>query len=444
MRKIGNKRRRGQHFKKRDNGCLIFGIMCLVLILILVGCIFAACLKFGTRSYKAESETEQTSEVQVTSETETIPSEEEKNKEVSETENIEAEKENTEERALEILNSMTVEEKVNQLFFITPEALTGVGTVVNAGEATKSALSSHPVGGIIYFSQNFESESQTKTMLENMKSFGNEVCKVPLFLAVDEEGGTVARLGNNQNLNVASVPDMSEIGSRGSLDEAYNTGQVIGAYLAEYGFNVDFAPVADVITNSENTVVKDRSFGSDPQLVSDMAKELSDGLNCMGILSCYKHFPGHGATRDDTHEGFAYTNKTLAEIMNSELLPFVKAAENNADFIMVGHISLPNIIGDNTPASLSKYMITDILKEQLGYKGIIITDSLSMGALTEYYGTANIAYKAFEAGADMLLMPGDFNTAYNEILEDVKSGLISEERLNESVLKIISLKLTME
>ncbi len=341
----------------------------------------------------------------------------------------------------EILNNMTLDEKINQMFFITPESLTGIGCAISAGEKTKNALAKHPVGGIIYFSQNFTDEKQTKEMLSNIKAYGEEVCKVPLFIGIDEEGGTVARLGNSENINVEKVDNMSQIGKTGDLSKANEAGITIGEYLAEYGFNIDFAPVADVITNPYNTVVKDRSFGSDPKLVSEMAQEVSNGLNEKGVYSCFKHFPGHGATKDDTHEGFAYTDKSYDELMESELVPFIDAIKNDADFIMVGHISLPTIIGDNTPASISDVMITDILKQKLGFKGIVITDSLAMGALTNIYQSDEIAVRTIKAGADMLLMPQDFELAYNGVVNAVKSGEISEERINTSVRKIIEKKM---
>ena len=341
----------------------------------------------------------------------------------------------------EIVSGMSLEEKVNQLFFITPEALTNVDCVVAAGEQTKSALEKHPVGGIIYFGQNITSEKQTKEMLKNIKKYAAEVCKAPLFLGIDEEGGTVARLGNSPNVNVPSVSNMSDIGKSGDIKKAYDAGSTIGKYLEKYGFNMDFAPVADVLTNDQNTVVKDRSFGSDAKLVSEMALQVSKGLNDEGIYSCFKHFPGHGATKDDTHEGFAFNNKTYDELAQCELIPFIDAINSGADFIMVGHFSLPNVTNDNTPASISSVIINDILKERLGYKGIVITDSLSMQALTDLYGPETVAVKAVNAGVDMLLMPQNFEQAYNAVLSAVKSGEISEERINESVRKIISVKM---
>lgn len=340
-----------------------------------------------------------------------------------------------------ILETMTIEEKINQMFIITPEALTGIGNVVAAGDATRTALSKHPVGGLIYFAQNFEDEVQIREMLLNTKKYGKEICKVPLFIGIDEEGGTVARFGNSDTIEVEKIDNMSVIGAGGDKSKAYNVGVTIGCYLKDYGFNLDFAPVADVLTNSENQIVKERSFGSDPVAVSDMAIEVSRGLNEKGIISCFKHFPGHGATKGDTHEGFAFTDKTYEEIVKSELIPFIKAIENNQDMIMVGHISLPNVIGDNTPSSISDVMINDILKDRLGYKGVVITDALNMGALTNLYKSDEIAVRTVNAGVDILLMPEDFELAYTGVLNAVNDGTISEKRIDESVRKIIDLKL---
>lgn len=365
------------------------------------------------------------------------------NKESVDNEDIKKKAEKNE-KVDEILQSMTISDKVNQLFIITPEALTGAGCVIAAGDVTKSALENHPVGGIIYFSQNFTNENQTKNMLSNVKKISKDICKVPLFICIDEEGGTVARLGNNKNINTELVENMSNIGKNGDISKAYRAGKTIGSYLHKYGFNLDFAPVADVLTNAENTVVRERSFGSDKTLVSEMALNFSNGLNDEGIYSCFKHFPGHGATKGDTHEGFAYTDKTYEELEKSELVPFKYAIKNNADFIMVGHISVPGITGDNTPASISKTVINDILKTRLGYKGIVITDSLSMGALTNLYTSDYIAVKTIEAGADVLLMPVDFELAYNGIMKAIKSGELTEERIDQSVRKIIEKKLEIK
>lgn len=349
-----------------------------------------------------------------------------------------------EEEVSEYLDSMELEEKVAQLFVVLPESLIkDVECVTVAGEATKNAINEIPVGGFVYMSNNLQSEEQVTKMLANVQKYSMERIGFPMFLCVDEEGGTVARIGGSDRFDVVEMEDMSVIGQTKDTKRAYAVGVQIGAYLSRLGFNVDFAPVADVLSNSENTVVKRRSFGSDSETVSDMVLAVSEGLQSQGIYSTFKHFPGHGVTAEDTHEGYAYTDKTLEELETCELIPFQIGVENNVPFIMVGHISLPNVIGDNTPVSLSEYIITDLLREKMGYKGIVITDAMNMGAIAQNYSSEESAVMALQAGADIILMPENFNEAYDGVLEAVKDGRLSEERINESIRRILYLKLEM-
>ena len=344
----------------------------------------------------------------------------------------------------EILESMTLEEKVCQLFMITPEALTGVGTVVQAGTSTKNAIDQYPVGGLIYFSQNLQDPGQTRMMLANTQQYAKERTGFPIFLSVDEEGGQVARVGSNPAFGVEKIGNMSDVGSRGDTQEAYEVGSTIGAYLSDLGFNMDAAPDTDVLTNPNNQVVKYRSFSSDPQLVTEMAASELRGLNEQGIIGMYKHFPGHGGTTDDSHEGYAYVDDTLEELKSGAFVPFQDGIDNGIQVIMVSHISCPNVTGDNTPATLSKMMITDILRNDMGFDGMVITDAMNMGAITAQYSSSQGAVAALNAGVDMLLMPEDFQSAYQGVLDAVKDGTVSEERIDESVRRILELKLEME
>jgi len=310
-----------------------------------------------------------------------------------------------EQQVLQKLSSMTLEEKIAQIFVVTPEALTGYKIVTVASDATRNALRIYPVGGIVYFDSNINTPKQLKAMTENTQKYAQEIEGIPIFLGIDEEGGTIARIGNNINFNVKKYSDMASIGATNDYKKAYEVGQTIGGYLNRYGLNLDFAPDADVLTNPGNTVIGNRSFGTDEKLVAKMDLEVAQGLADNNVLSCFKHFPGHGATQGDTHEGFAYTNKTLEELKKSELVPFQAASDNDIPFIMISHISVPNIIGNNTPSSLSKVMITDILRGQMGYNGIIITDSMSMGAIVNNYGIKEAVILSIQAGVDMILMP---------------------------------------
>lgn len=338
----------------------------------------------------------------------------------------------------EEVREMPLEEKVGQMFLVTPDQLTGV-TSTEAGQKTRSAIAEAEPGGLIYFSDNLQSADQTRTMLNTTKQYYQELGLPAPFLAVDEEGGSVARVANSGRFDVPKLPDMCEVGASGDVQEAERAGRTIGAYLADLGFNLDFAPDADVLTNPANTVVAKRSFGSDPQLVKEMTKAESEALLESGVLPALKHFPGHGATDGDSHDGYVSTDKTLDELMNAELVPFTDV-QDYAPLIMVGHIAAPNVTGGDLSASLSEMWVTEILRNRLGYSGVVVTDALNMGAITERYTSAQAAVAAVFAGCDLLLMPQDYQAARQGIIDAVGDGTIPEERIGESVCRILLAK----
>lgn len=338
------------------------------------------------------------------------------------------------------LASMTIEEKVAQLFIVSPESLTGVGVAVQAGDQTKANLQECPVGGLIYFAQNLENEQQAEQMLYDAQAFAQEVAPSPLFLCVDEEGGSVSRVGGAEGFSARNVGDMADVGAAGDVAEAEAIAQEIGSYLKPLGFNVDFAPVAD-IAESAQSMMANRSFGADPQLVSDMVAAQMKGFDEAGILCCVKHFPGIGSSSEDSHLGGIYSDKTYEEIAETELRPFQAAVDAGVQFVMVGHISMPNITGDDTPASLSPSIVQDILRNKMGYDGIVVTDSLGMGAVTESYPSDESAVAALTAGCDIPLMPADFSKAYNGVIAAIDSGELSEGRIDESVRRILRVKM---
>ncbi|MBR1597554.1 MAG: glycoside hydrolase family 3 protein [Lachnospiraceae bacterium] len=340
------------------------------------------------------------------------------------------------------LASMTLEEKVAQLFIVFPESLVpGVSNVTMAGDATRDAITKTPVGGIIYMNENIRNPEQIKTMIENSQKYSMDRIGLPLFICVDEEGGQIARIANNRSFGVSNVGSMSDIGVKGDTDIAFVAGANMGAYLSELGFNLDFAPVADVKADGFNSMFSERSFSEDPKVVSSMANALSKGLESKGILSVYKHFPGHGSTTGDPHKGYAFTNKTMDELKSVDIIPFKKGIEEGVPIIMVGHISLPNIISDGTPASVSKEIVTGVLREEMNYSGVVITDAMNMGAIKDRYEADEAALKAINAGVDIVLMSKDFYKAYDGILQAVESGTLTEERIDESVTRILRLKL---
>lgn len=359
--------------------------------------------------------------------------------EVIETEPVETTVEETEDNLLdELVNSyiaeMTIEEKIAGLFVVTPESITDVQTVVQAGDGTKEALEKYPVGGIIYFDKNIESAEQLKEMITNTIEFS----KNPIFIAVDEEGGEVARLGNSE-IGVDKTPTMEEIGANGDASFAQKAGTTIGSYLAEYGFNVNFAPVGDVLTNPDSPL-ESRSFSGDPVVASEMVSSFVTAIQDTGVSSCVKHFPGIGDTSIDTHDAGTSIEVELDVMKTREFLPFAAGIDAGSDFIMAGHV-VAKAIDPELPSSLSPKVITDILRIELGYEGIIITDALEMKAITEQYKSDQVAIMAINAGVDMILMPEDFNMAYESLLNAVAEGTITEERINESLRRIYRVKL---
>ena len=341
-------------------------------------------------------------------------------------------------RAQEILDTMTLEQKIYQMMFVRPEELTNVSQAVRAGDATKAALEAQPVGGIVYFSQNFQNTDQTTTMLGNTQTYARSAgAGIPLFFGVDEEGGTVARVADK--LGTTKLDDMAEYGAQGDSAQAYEIGKTLATDISGFGFNVDFAPVADVLTNADNTEIGVRSFGSDPELVSDMVSNEVKGLQESGVMATLKHFPGHGSTQSNSHEGTSVSTRTLEQLRGCELKPFEAGIKQDVAFIMVSHQTNENL--DDVPCSLSTKVIGELLREELGYDGIVITDGMDMGAVTDHYSNGDAAIMAVQAGADMLLCPPSISDAYNALSKAVQSGGITEARIDESVLRILTAKL---
>lgn len=334
-------------------------------------------------------------------------------------------------RAQAYLETMTLEEKLWQLFLVTPEDLSSES--LYATDTTKSALEAKPVGGVIYFAANLQDREQTVNLLANTQSYA----KTPLFLAVDEEGGLVSRAGANDAMGVTHFDAAATYGETVDMAGVYNVGSTLASQLGELGFNLDFAPVADVVTNPNNTEIGNRAYSSDPEVAAALVKAMVQGLQQNGMASCLKHFPGHGSTEADSHEGLSVSTRTLDELRQTEWIPFQEGIDAGAAFVMVGHETNENL--SQLPASLSAAVMA-YLRVELGFDGLIITDSLKMGAITGYYTSAQAAVLAVEAGADMLLMPNDLQTAYDGLKAAVDQGSITEERIDESVLRILKTK----
>lgn len=324
-----------------------------------------------------------------------------------------------------LLDNMSLEEKIYQLFIVAPEQLGG----------SSDALIQ--VGGVIFFSGNIQNPEQVTRMISDMQA----VSRLGLFIAVDEEGGTVARLGRNPAMGTTRFPPMGDIGASGETENARNVGRTIGKDIKSFGFNLNFAPVADVNSNPNNPVIANRAFSSDPHITANMVAACVGGFKESGVLCTLKHFPGHGDTAEDSHYGAASSYKTLEGLQACELLPFQSGIAAGADMVMTGHISLPNVTGNDTPASLSYEITTELLRGQLGFDGLIVTDSMTMEAITNHFTSGNAAVQALLAGADIILMPADLDSAASGILNAVNNGIITEKRLDESVYRILYAKL---
>ena len=344
-------------------------------------------------------------------------------------------------RVAEKLDAMTLEQKVAQLFIVRPEALTGVGLVTAAGETTRNALEQMPVGGLVYFADNLRSEEQTRAMLANTQAYARELSGLPVFLCVDEEGGTVSRVGGNPGFAVENVGNMCDVGATGDASEAYRVAQRIGTYLVDLGFNVDFAPDADIANNPESATMALRAFGSAADVVAPMVAAQVRGFTDAGVLCAAKHFPGIGGADGDSHNTAIYSYKTADEMASEELKPFQAAIGEGVPLVMVGHLSCPAVTGDDDPASISAEVVTGLLRDRLGDQGIVVTDSMAMGAATSTLSADRLAVEAVKAGVDIVLMPEDFHAAYRGVLDAVASGEVDGERIDESVGRILSVKL---
>lgn len=340
------------------------------------------------------------------------------------------------------IKALSPEQKVAQLFVVTPESITGVGVTIAAGETTRQALLEYPVGGICYFAQNLQTPEQTKEMLQNSQEFSEGACGLPLLTCVDEEGGTVTRIASNEAFGVEDVGDMAAIGEAGSTSDAQDAAYYVGSYLKDLGFNVDFAPVADIATSDDKTMAL-RSFGQTPEDVAPMVAAQVRGFAKAGILCSAKHFPGIGSAEGDSHNVSIYTDASLDDMRAWSLVPFEAAIKEQVPLVMVGHLTCAGLTDANTdlPASLNPAVIDGILRKQLGYEGLVITDSLEMEAAVQACEPNQQAVLAIQAGADLVLMPKDFEQAYNGLLEAVREGEVSESRIDESLRRIISAKL---
>lgn len=340
----------------------------------------------------------------------------------------------------ERLEAMSLEEKVGQLFMVGFESALG-SNATGINDQVETLIDKHHVGGIILFRRNVESTEQVAELTNEMQKMAlSDDPKVPLLIAADQEGGKITRVSEGVTVFPGNMP----LGATRHADWARQAGHEMGKDLKAMGIHLDFAPVLDVNNNPKNPVIGIRSFGEDPHLVADMGTAMIRGFHDAGVFTAVKHFPGHGDTAIDSHIDLPKVPHNRTRLDQVELIPFKKAIEAGTDLVMSAHVTFPAIEPTpGLPATLSKRVLTDLLRKELGFQGIIITDDMEMGAIANRYGTGEAAVKAIEAGADMILVCHTFEKqekAIYAVQKAVREGRISEQRIDESVRRILKLK----
>ncbi|GAA2851833.1 hypothetical protein GCM10020220_046430 [Nonomuraea rubra] len=339
-----------------------------------------------------------------------------------------------------VLARMSVEEKVGQLFMpvlygTAADTVSGENQARYAARTPAKVIAKYHLGGVILFPQNVKSVGQVVGLTNGMQRAAEEV---PLLIGTDQENGLVSRM----SALMTDFPGAAEIGATKDTDLSRDVARATGEELRALGVNLDFAPVADVNVNPRNPVIGRRAFGNDPQKVARRWRVAAavKGFGEAKIAATAKHFPGHGDTSVDSHTGLPVIKHTRAEWERIDAPPFKAAIDAGVDAVMSAHIVFPKLDSSGDPATLSKPILTGLLREKLGFKGVISTDALNMAGVRKKYNDGEIAVRAVLAGADLLLMPNDLPKAYDAVLAAVKSGRISKERLDQSVTRLLTLK----
>ena len=342
-------------------------------------------------------------------------------------------------------HTMTLREKVGQLFIVRPESLEPAIRYASDAELPPYRLQAvsdgmrerareYPVGGVLLYGHNILDEGQLHRFIQDLRALPG----APL-LCIDEEGGRVSRLAANPAFDVPRYESMAAVAT-GGPQAARDAAHSIGTYLRRYGFDIDFAPVADVNTNPDNIVIGTRAFSDDPAVAAPLVAAYVRGLAETGVHGCLKHFPGHGDTHTDTHFDFAASAKSWEEMLACEMVSFRAGIDAGAPLVMAAHVAAPDVTGGDLPATLSRTLLTDKLRGELGFSGVIITDALEMGAITRRFGSGEAAVRALEAGADYLLCPLDYCAAFDAVVAAVESGRISEARIDDSLRRVRALR----
>jgi len=336
-----------------------------------------------------------------------------------------------------IIASMTARQLIGQLL-MPAYIYDGRGQPVTSMVPELQALIEEVApGGFLLFGENIRTPEQVRALVADVQA----VAAIPMLIAIDQEGGVVRRLVPSEVMPATAIPAAGRVGRSGDTDLAYELATVIARELRSLGVTLNLAPVADVATNPGNPVIGSRAYGSDPEEVARIVAATVDGLQSNGVSAALKHFPGHGDTMEDSHVAMAVLPHGIDRLRAVELVPFARGIAAGSDAVMTGHISVPELTGSDEPATLSRRITYDLLREDLGFDGIVITDALTMAGLTRYFTAEEIPVRALEAGADVLLRPADARRAADVITRAVSDGSIPIERIEASVRRILRLKI---
>lgn len=372
----------------------------------------------------------------------------------------------TEERVQSIMDNMTLEEKITQCFQVEfrqwkQEGESKISDLTVMNDEVREMVKKYKFGSLILFANNVKTTEETYALTHAFQEAATEDGGIPLFIATDQEGGSVVRLGSG-----TSLPGNMALGATHSTEDARKAGEIIGSEMKALGINATLAPVVDVNCNPNNPVIGLRSYGEDPEQVGLMASSVIDGLNDYGVIGCAKHFPGHGDVASDSHYDFSVVDKPVDEIKATELAPYRVAISKGIDMIMTAHLAYPtldttkiksdkvkdengNPVEITPPATLSKAILTDLLKGEMGFDGVIVTDGMGMAGITKHFSQNSAAVKAIAAGVDLLCMPVHWNSKagaaeWDSMIQAFKDALntgeLTMDRLNDAVRRILTLK----
>lgn len=340
-------------------------------------------------------------------------------------------------RVEELLSSMSLERKVSQLLIVELSSPQTGGALVELGPSSLERLRRLQPGGIVLYGGNIESVEQTTALIAD----AGATAELPLFVAVDEEGGLVSRLRHLGPGEAMRLPSAAAVGATGDAVLAYRAGRALGTELRALGFNMNFAPVVDVAEPGANPFLDSRAYSGDPELVARLSAAFLRGLQNRGVSAAVKHFPGHGTAAEDSHYGVATVSADVQRLSRVDWLPFREAVRAGTDAIMVGHLVVPALTGDATPASVSPAVLEEAARGELGFEGLLISDAVTMGGLSDVLEGRGAAVSVVAAGGDVVLTPANPERARDAIIEAVSAGRLDEARIDASVRRILRVKI---